>query len=250
MKSLIFAGLLATSGLVQAEELYSKDVKNVICIEIADALEDDFHVNQFDYATCMKGDFTVSEALKDEASGEVTILKVKFEVEQKNLVVSGKADAIRTFQVLSTGNIQRRWAARSVKINVNDQRDPAAIIEQLFDDLNFGNGDAGISKKPASFTKADMIKDIEEALPNYDEEEEEDGCKYYTTTDDSSALSDLFDHTEELPAFIKELKKQGKVKGVVSRIYDEGESEYCSHYYFRILLEDGTYIYIDLDFTT
>lgn len=247
MKSLIFAGLFVISGLSQADELYSKDVKKNICAEISYQMEEDFHVNQFDHVDCWKGQFEVTKTRADQASHEVTLLNVKFAVEQKNMTIYGTAEAVRVFQVLSDGNIKRSWSARKVKINVNDNRAPGAIIEELFEDLSFGNGDAGISKKPSSFSKEDMIKDIEKALPN---EEEEDSCTYITSGSDEWALSDLSEHTDEIPAFIKELKKQGKVRGVVSRIYDEGESEYCSHYYFRILLNDGTYIYIDLDFTT
>ncbi|MFX3675446.1 MAG: hypothetical protein ACN6I6_00260 [bacterium] len=250
MKSLIFAGLLAATSFVQAEELYSTDIKKGICSELEYELEDSHHVNQFDSSMCMASEFSVTKTLRDQATNEVTLLKIDYKINQPSLVVSGKAQAIRTFRVQSDGNIKKAWAASILKTNVNDQRDPAAILDLLFEDLEFGNGDAGISKKPASFTKADMIKDIEDALPDYDEEEDEDGCKYYTTTDDNSALSDLKQHTREIPEYIKELQEQGKVKGVVSRIYDEGESEYCSHYYFRILLEDGTYIYLDLDFTT
>lgn len=247
MKHYIFAALALFSGAIQAESLQSKSIKSGICSDAAYTLQDEYRFQSFDEKSCMNGGFNVVEKLYDQATSELTLMKISFEFSQKNLEVNGKAIAVRSFKVDATGQVSKSWVVRSTTIDVSDQRSFASIINQMFDgdDFNFGNGDGGVSQVASSMTEAEIIKDIEEALPS-----DEEGCQYATTSEKKWALNDLDDHSEELADYIRTLEKDGKVKAVVSRTYDDGESEYCSHYYFRILLEDGTYIYLDLDFTT
>ena len=248
MKHFIFAGLALFSGLVQAEELGSKTIKTKICFEASDILSDDYRFNQFDQKKCEAGNFEVTEKLYDQTTSELTVLKIKFEFSQKELEVAGKAVAVRTFNVDGNGQITKSWSVRSTNLNAADDRSYASIINQMFDeDFNFGNGDGGVSQVSSSMTLVEVVKDIEQDLPN---DEDADGCKYVTTSETKYAINDLSYQADDLGEYIKKLNKQGKVKAVVSRMYDEGGSEYCSNFYFRILLEDGTYIYLDLDFTT
>lgn len=246
MKSLVFASLLALSATVQAEVLYSKDARNSICSEASYELEDRFRLNSFDGKSCMAGDFEVTRKLTDNETGELTVMQVKYSFTQPKMQVSGEAEVVRIFRVDASGQIKKTWATRSIKLKVDDQRAYADLINELFDETNFGNGYGEVVSRPVSFSVAQMEAELEEALPN----EEDSSCVYATTTSTSWALSDLRYQDQTTYDFLKELKKQGKIKAAVSRVYDDGESEYCSHYYYRILLEDGTYVILDLDFTT
>lgn len=247
MKSLVFASLVLVCANSFASELYSKGGKKEICSSAKYRLQQDFRVYQFDEKKCLEGDFEVTKTLNDAASGELTILNVKYSFSQPMLQVSGTATLIRNFKVDSDGQIKKSWYVGNNDLNLNDQRNFSTVFNQLLDELSFGNGDGYVKNVGTSFTRADAIKEIENALQD---SEEEDGCRYSTTTSDSWALSDLDRHADDLTDFVKELKKQGKVKAVIARQFEEGESEYCSHYYFRILLNDGTYVILDLDFTT
>ncbi len=248
MKYYIIASLALFSGLMQAEELLSKTIKSGICSDAGYILKDEYHFEDFNDKACQAGGFNVTEKLYDQATSELTMMKINFGFSQKNLDVNGDAVAVRTYKIDGAGQITKSWAVRSTTLEVNDERSYASIINQMFDnDFNFGNGDGGVSQVSPTMTEAEIIKDIEEALVDSDED---DGCKYATTTEKKWALNDLDYQSEELADYIRGLDKAGKVKAVVSRTYDEGESEYCSYYYFRILLQDGTYIYLDLDFTT
>lgn len=246
MKLLVFTSLLGLAFVAHAEELYSTDAKKSICSQAADELEDRFRLNSFDSKSCMAGSFDVVKKLTDNTSGEITVMKVKYAFTQPKMQVSGEAEVVRNFRVDSSGQIQKSWYARSIKVKVDDQRAYADLINELFDETNFGNGYGEVVSRPVTFSVDQMAAELEEALPN----EEDSSCEYTTTTSTSWALSDLRYQDQTTFDFFKELEKQGKIKAAVSRTFEDGESEYCSHYYYRILLDDGTYVILDLDFTT
>ncbi len=130
VKHYIFAGLALFSGFLQAEELQSKTIKSGICSDAEYTLEDEYRFEDFNDKACLTGRFDVIEKLYDQATSELTMMRINFDFSQKNLEVNGKAVAIRTFKIDGAGQITKSWAVRSTTLDVNDERSYASILNQ------------------------------------------------------------------------------------------------------------------------
>ncbi|MCE3014206.1 MAG: hypothetical protein LW878_14200, partial [Proteobacteria bacterium] len=113
-------------------------------------------------------------------------------------------------------------------------------------DYNMGNGDLTIESKPG-FGLREARKELTQMLEN-------GSCKYETYSGIDSSFSDwAFKEnlrSTKLGTLLQMANKQGKLKAAVHRIYADGESEYCSHYYYIFIFTDSTVLYVLIDQTT
>jgi len=125
-------------------------------------------------------------------------------------------------------------------------------LETLADKANVANGNAGVVVYDVStFSYVDAVKRIEDGLPDGDDA---DSCKFVTTLSTQGSIDELGSHFfgDDSAKELKKLKDQGKIKHVISRIWDgiSGDSEYCSYYHFDIYTTEGLLLFLDYDHTT
>jgi|GEM_PF-2384769 len=257
IKNVFFIVIFTSLTFVtQAEEtLKSKDVKKSLCSDLEVRAYDEFEMN-FDEASCLwSGDFTIVEKTYNPNIRNYSNLLLKFTVKQSNIIFSGKAEAFRIIRFNSKGEMVLTWNTRNLKLKIKDKRAWQTIFNQILDDsgIDIHNGDAGISKVGSHFGLAEIKADLLKSLPGYGNPEtdsEYDFCSYSTEEGLDSVLYNLKYHGGGFKDFLIFLKKQGQIKEAVYRGHDDGASEYCSHYFYRILTNDNHLIYVDIDLTT
>jgi hypothetical protein len=243
MKFLILIALMSASAFA-TEPLKSEKLKQKICSGMSYEVED-VNDNFYDVQeTCMKGSFNVVNKQYNEALKTVLYLKVEVAFAASEYAVTGTAELFKNITATASGQIKTSWKYQISDFDLEDKRGMEGILEDLLDweNVNYHNGDGGFSKKTISYQEA--LKNL-----NSDLEESED-CQYYTVEDSRSALYHLQDHSEEVYEFIKGQIKKDNIEYILHRGFDDGESEYCSYYYFSIMTKDGYFIYLDFDFTT
>lgn len=256
MKLIGFSALLiATTLNVQAAKpLKSKTIKGLVCSDLEAKVYDD--LTNIDEKRCVKeGKFSVTGSTFDESLGTTAVLNISFSYEEKNILMEGTANAVRVVRFLSNGQRKLSWNTTEMKVRVSDNRSYEQIFNALFDndEVNTHNGDAGINSVDSRYTLKKMVQELEESLENYGDpqtDREYDYCVYFTETDTNSVIEYMGDYSSDLETLLLQMKKKGQIKGAAFRGYEDGASEYCSNFYFRILTNDGKVIYVDFDFTT
>lgn len=113
---------------------------------------------------------------------------------------------------------------------------------------NSHSGDMGIEfindGKPIS--QANMAFELERSLPD-----DPGFCQYSTITDNKESLKILAEsHNSKASEVMQELDELGKIAHITLRKYSEGERTLCSYAYYRIVLTNGSMIWLDFDFTS
>lgn len=249
MKSLLFLGLVFFSVESSAsQELNSKDIKTKICNSLKYEISDLDETIKFNQSLCLKSMMTISATSRDPRINEVTLMSIKYDMNLAEVKVTGEAVVVTNFTPGPNGELQKTWAVRSTKSTLSDTRNIVEMIKEEIQigDYNIGNGDLSIENKPG-YGLREARKDLTKWLEN-------GSCKYVTYSGVDSSLTDwafkeMVSGTT-LGTLLIMAKDQGKIKAAVHRIYDEGESEYCSHYYYIFIFNDSTVLNILIDQTT
>lgn len=245
---LAFALMLSSSMSFAAQELKSKDIKTKICSRLDQELEQRDETIKFDSALCLASRMTIVSSQRDSRLNEVTMMTIDYKVDLKELRVSGNAVVVTTFTPGVSGELTKTWSVRSIQSNLSDNRDVIAMIKEEVSvgDYNMGNGDLSVATKPG-FGLREARKELTQML-------ESGSCKYETYSGIDSTMSDWayreLVRSTKLGTLIQMANQQGKLKAAVHRIYSEGESEYCSHYYYIFIFTDSTVLYLLIDQTT
>lgn len=249
MKSLLFLGLVFFSIKSYAsQELNSKDIKTKICNSLKYEISDLDETIKFNQSLCLKSKMTITTTSRDPRINEVTLMSIKYDMNLGKVKVSGDAVVITNFTPGTNGELQKTWAVRSTKSTLSDTRNIVEMIKEEIQvgDYDYGNGDLFIENKPG-YGLREARKDLTKRLQN-------GSCKYVTFSGIESTLRDwAFDRMvsqKKLGSLLKMANDQGKIKAAVHRIYDDGESEYCSHYYYIFIFSDSTVLNILIDQTT
>lgn len=242
-------GLLLFSSLsFAAQELKSKDIKNKICARLQQelTLRDDTIV--FEAKKCQASVMNIVSSQRDPRLNEVTMMTIQYNFDLKDLNVSGPSVVVTTFTPGLNGELTKSWSVRSVQPTLSDKRNVIEMIKEEVQvgDYNMGNGNLTIANKPG-FGLREARKELTQMLEN-------GSCKYETYSGIDSSFSDwAFKEnvrSSKLGTLLQMANKQGKLKAAVHRIYADGESEYCSHYYYIFIFNDSTVLYILIDQTT
>jgi hypothetical protein len=242
-------GLLLFSSLCfAAQELKSKDIKNKICTRLEQevTLRDETVV--FETKKCQASAMNIIASQRDPRLNEVTMMTIQYNFDLKDLNVSGQSIVITTFTPGLNGELTKTWSVRSVQSTLSDKRNVIEMIKEEVQvgDYNMGNGNMSVESKPG-FGLREARKELTQMLEN-------GSCKYETYSGIDSTFSDwAFKEnlrSTKLGTLLQMANKQGKLKAAVHRIYADGESEYCSHYYYIFIFTDSTVLYILIDQTT
>lgn len=246
MKSLLLI-LIASVATSNAAPLKSKTVKELICSRLESYAYDETNIDEADCTK--KAKFDVTSTQYNPQIGSVSVMKVNFKYDYKKFKFSGKVEVFRTVNFDSNGEMVLGWNSRNFKAETVDNRSYVDVFNELFDndDVNVHNGDAGIITAKPGTTEADLVKSLEESLGP---ENHGDSCEFSTVTGIDDVNYYMKDYSDDLYKLFKNMEKKGQIKAAAFRGFEDGESEYCSYYYFQILTNDGKIIYIDFDFTT
>ncbi len=261
MRLLSFVLLLSASGLCvpafSLTELNSSRLRGYICDEINHEIkyqDEYFYYGDLDKKSCLKGSFLITDAVFDKTLNKTTLMKVSFQTEAKPFKLEGSIDIFLSIEIGKDGKSKQKWLVRNLDLEAIDQRPSAEVIEGMIqqDQIDVGNGDFGAKKVSAIPSEKDILADLEKALEDHGDssDSEYSFCRYTNDTTAEYVIRSLKEHSEILALFVEKQKKAGKLVRSVMRGYDDGASEYCSHYYFEFYLEDGTHIWINIDQTT
>lgn len=245
---------LGSLNVHAAKPLKSSSIRKLLCSDLEAKVYSE--LTQIDEKKCAKeGKFYVTGTTFDQTLGTTSVLNISFTYEENNIVMKGTASAVRVVRYLANGERKLSWNTVDLKVQTTDGRGYEDLFNQIFDsgDINTHNGDAGIYNVAPEYSFTEMVKDLESSLENYGNPEtdrEYDFCLYSTSTDTDSVIEYMGDYSSELETLLQQMKKKGQIKGAAFRGYEDGASEYCSNYYFRVLTIDGKVIYVDFDFTT
>ncbi len=249
MKCLVAFGLILFSSLsFGSQELKSKDIKNKICSRISQELTDNDETINFEIKSCVSSLMTIISSFRDSRLNEVTMMTIQYNFSLQDLSVTGQSVVVTNLTPGLNGELTKTWVVRSVDSKISDNRNIIEMIKEevRVGDYSVGNGDISTQSKP-NFGLREARKELTEMLEN-------GSCKYATYSGIESTLSDWgfkeMIRGTKLGTLISMAKDQGKLKTAVHRIYDEGESEYCSHFYYIFIFNDSTVLYILIDQTT
>ena len=233
--------------------LRSKPLRNLICEEIRHEFEDQageyLYFGRLNQKDCAAGKFTVTKSVYDDTLKTTTLLDVAFETAFSNFVIKGTSRIGLNISVDRQGLISKSWKILESNVAVEDSRSVSEVLQDYFkfEKLDFHNGSYSLDPAVAGLTTKDLVSDLERML---EDGEEPDSCRYVNEESPKSALWYLKEYAPELAAYLEPKLKTGEILLAVSRTYDAGESEYCSHYFFEIVTKDGLRVSLQFDFTT
>jgi hypothetical protein len=249
--------LAASPG--KSSELRSAELRRLICDDLTVELNDMdkyFYSGELDVDACVEdGQFTITDSVYDQGLKTTTLMKITFSAPLAPFVAAGTASLALKLETDSKGRVSKSWIARDLDYEAADQRSVAEVIEYLFDEteVDTRNGDYGSKMSERTPTVREIEQTLEELLENgSDDENSEDysTCSYSNTTNPQYTLRDLVEYAPDLGRYLERLFVEGLVEHAVVRSYEDGESEYCSHYYFEIYLKDGLRIWVHRADTT
>jgi len=240
--------MLYSSVTFASQELKSRDIKNKICESLKQETSLRDETINFDSKQCQNSIMKIVSSQRDSRLNEVTVMTVEYNFDLKDLNISGKSIVVTNFTPGLNGELTKSWLVRSVDSTLSDKRNVIEMIKEevRIGDYNMGNGDLTIENKPG-FGLRQARSELTQMLEN-------GSCKYETYSGIDSTFSDWsfkeMIRSTKLGTLIQMAHKQGKLKAAVHRIYADGESEYCSHYYYIFIFNDSTVLYILIDQTT
>jgi hypothetical protein len=228
--------------------LRSAAIKKSICDSVEYKVDD--QVPAFSTTKCLGGTFNITRSVRDPRTNTVTIMDVSFNLAMNPYTITGNARLNALLRPDETGRMVQTWAVQNTQASVVVSGDIMTSLNALFAQdgeplFDIGNGDYTYEKIPG-YTLARAKKDLEERLEN-------DSCEYETSVGTDYVLEALSDYDRSAPevmVLLEQASKSKKIKGAVAREYSDGESEYCSHYYYTIIFTDGTVLAINIDQTT
>jgi len=249
MKSLIsILALTFSLPLMAQEPLKSKDLKSKICDRVKDELSYRDETIRFDFKACTSSPMFIISTARDPRLNEVTLMNIDYDIQQNMVSLKGKSVLVASFSPDSNGSLVKTWSVKSVSSTISDTRNVIELIKEeiRIGEYNMGNGDLSIENKPG-FGLREARKELTQMLEN-------GSCKYATYSGIDSTMTDWaykeMIRDTKLGTLLKMAKDQGKLKAAVHRIYEDGESEYCSHYYYIFIFSDSTVLYLLIDQTT
>ncbi len=247
---LTMALTLTSVGAFADNTLRSAAIKKSLCNSIEVELYD--QVEPFSMSKCEAGTFTIARSVRDPRSNTVTLMDIAYSMSMLNVSISGKAQVAAVSTPDRNGRMVQSWNTRSTKSTVSVTGDIIAAITATVNsedvEIDIHNGDYSIEKRPG-YTAAKARKDLAESLSS----DPESSCKYETYEGVESTLTD-YTFTQVVPSVLmrqlEQASRQKKIKAALHRIYEDGESEYCSNYNYILIFTDGTVLDIRVDQTT
>jgi len=255
--NMVLAMALSLTSLTALADntLRSAAIKKSLCNSISSELYGE--VDPFSMSKCEAGAFTIARSVRDPRTNAVTLMDVNYTMKMLNVNISGKAQVAAVSTPDSNGRMVQSWSTRSTKSTVTMTGDIISAITATVNsedvEIDVHNGGYTIGKRPG-YTAAKARKDLEASLANSNPDEEySSGCVYETYEGVESTLTD-HTFTQVVPSVLlrqlEQASRQKKIKAALHRIYEDGESEYCSNYNYIIIFTDGTVLDIDVDQTT
>lgn len=241
--------LMSTAALAD-NTLRSATIKKSLCGSIEVELYD--QVEPFSQTKCQAGTFTIARSVRDTRTNAVTLMDINYSMTMLSVTINGKAQVAAAFAPDRNGQMVQTWNTRSTASTVTTNGDIIAAITATVNsediEIDVHNGDYSIGKR-AGYTAAKARKDLETSLEN----NPESSCVYETYEGVDSTLGD-YTFKEVVPSVLmrqlEQASRQKKIKAALHRVYEDGESEYCSYYYYTIIFTDGTVLDINVDQTT
>ncbi len=114
--------------------------------------------------------------------------------------------------------------------------------------IEISNGEIGIEQvedNSSIISQENIVFELERNL-----EEDPGFCSYETQKDSTKILKtmDAF-HAQELATFLTDMKEKGLIAHISYRGFMDGNVKDCSYFYYRVILSDGSLIWIDFDYT-
>lgn len=242
---------LASMSALADNTLRSKAIKENVCTSIE--LRVDSEVHSFSTTQCVAGKFLITRTVKDPRTNTVTLMDVSFDIPMAPYAITGTARVSALLRPDATGRLVQTWVTQNTTAKVSVTGDVMVALRALFagdryDLFSTHNGDYSLSTIPG-YTVAKAKKDLAKTLSN----DPDSSCRYSTYEGVESVVGDLLreDGTdEEVSTLLEQAMKNKKIKGAVTRGYEDGESEYCSHYYYTIIFTDGSVLSVNYDRTT
>lgn len=239
MKSLLLLlfVMLISSNLF-AGELRSLDARREICYTAFDIFEIDVFTRSGDryVQNCIQSSkMTVLNTFKDEKTNKINHLLVRATVGHRNLNVT-----FVSHLTLKKRDGELVWVTKNYEVkSFGDGLSTEEFLEDISEDAMVHNGDVRIERfNPKKFNSDKEYTKLEKDLPD------EGSCQYANF---DYAFEEI---TEEVERIERKLKQKGIFFKRISRTYEDGESEYCSHFYYYIYTTDGFILKLYYDYTT
>lgn len=252
LKISLALGLLISTTIYADNTLRSEPLKKSICSNVESDLYRYDDAISFDLNSCTKGSFVIAGSTRDPRTNIVTLMKINYSFKLGQIAVTGNAQLAASSMPDNNGRMTTTWTVRSTQSSFKDPRDIVQMIREELDlasdndRIDMHNGDFDIASRPG-FGLREARRNLSQALEN-------GSCKYETTSGIDYVLGDFYLNEgigrSKLPDLLRRAKAQKKIKAAVMREYEDGESEYCSHYYYYIIFTDGTVLNFNMDLTT
>jgi hypothetical protein len=251
--NLFLATILSLTSLTALADntLRSKAIKESVCVAIENKV--DLEVPSFSSTQCLAGKFLIARTITDPRTNTVTMMDINFTVTMAPYEIAGTTRVAALLRPDTTGRMVQSWLTQNTTAKVTVTGDIMASLKALFaadryDLFSTHNGDYSLDTLPG-YTVAKAKKALAESLSN----DPDSSCKYSTYEGVESVVGDLLKEdgtNEDVSTLLTQLMKNKKIKGAVTRGYEDGESEYCSHYYYTIIFTDGSVLFVNYDRTT
>ncbi len=253
MGSMIAASLPELSSASATQPLRSAPLKRLICEEIRYKFEDQAEKHLFfgrlSQKDCVAGRFVVTKSVYDNALKTTTLLEVEFETGFGKFAIAGNAKLGLAITADRQGLISKSWKVLESGVAIEDSRAVSDVLKDYFEfeKVDFHNGSFSLDPAAKGLTSKDLVFDLEQML---EDGEAPDSCRYLNEESPTGAIEYLKEYAPDLAAYLEAKLAAGEIALAVSRTYDSGESEYCSHYFFEIVTKDGLRVSLQFDFTT
>ena len=231
--------------------LRSKAIKESVCQAIEYKV--DSEITAFSTTQCLAGKFLIARSITDSRTNTVTMMDINFTVAMAPYEIAGTARVSALLRPDNTGRMVQSWVTQTTTAKVTVTGDIMVSFKALFandryDLFSTHNGDYSLDTLPG-YTVAKAKKALAESLSN----DPDSSCRYETYEGVDSVVGDLLKEegtNDDVSTLLAQLQKNKKIKGAVSRVYEDGESEYCSHFYYTIIFTDGSVLFVNYDRTT
>ncbi len=242
--------LMSLSALAD-NTLRSKAIKESVCQAIEYKV--DSEITAFSTTQCLAGKFLIARTITDSRTNTVTMMDINFTVAIAPYEIKGTARVSALLRPDTTGRMVQSWVTQNTTANVTVTGDIMVSLKALFandryDLFSTHNGDYGLYAEPG-YTLAKARKDLTDSLSN----DPDSSCVYSSYEGVESVVGDLIEEdgtNADVVKLLGQAMKNKKIKGAVARGYEDGETEYCSHQYYRIIFTDGSVLYVNFDRTT
>lgn len=248
MKTLISTFLILGSvSSFAGTKLRSKTLRSLVCTATLSDVEDSIEFENMNLSTadCVKNaKISLENSIRNEVINQAVIMETSLRYDVKDIEISSDVQLKKTINFNSDGEMVTKWNSFDVQVNVEDNRDFESILDGIFSDydsVDIGQGDLGYDSPESPVTLAEIEEEFEEIQSDTE-------CRFYSDFDTDSVIYEIKDRSYKLYKILKNNKDKIKYAALLS--YDDGPSEYCSLWYFKIVLKSGKVLYIDVDYTT